>query len=77
MSKLRAAVTGELDRTLADGSRMTLVKIACSELAKRLEPTLGYEPSPTHVSRVMGELGWAKSIESGRVMFTRPTAEVA
>jgi hypothetical protein len=74
MSKLRAAIAAELDKKLADA---TLMQIACAELARRIGPALGYEPSPTHVSRVMGELGWIKSIEGGRVIFARPAAEAA
>jgi hypothetical protein len=69
MSKLRTAIERELDKKLGDA---TLTEIACSKLAERLEPALGYVPSPTHVSRVMGELGWIKSYQGGRVMFARP-----
>lgn len=69
MTRLRAAIEAELDKRLGDA---TLIEIGCSRLAEQLEPALGYEPSPPHVSRVMRELGWTKSIDNGRVMFARP-----
>lgn len=73
MSQLRAAIVAELDKKLADA---TLVEIACSALAEELEPALGYEPGPTHVSRVMRELGWIKQMRSGHVTFARPLTDV-
>lgn len=77
MTPLRKAIEAQLETRLGDGSTMRLMGISCAEMVKRVTPHLAYPPSPTAVSRVMGDfgLGWQKVMDGGKVYFRRPSEE--
>jgi hypothetical protein len=66
MTKLQLAIA------LAVRSRN---RVTCAAVAELATEHLGYEPSPTHVSRILAEWGWEKGTVDGKVGFTRTVAE--
>jgi hypothetical protein len=63
ITKLQLAVAGAID---------SYERVTCADVAERASDQLGYEPSPTHVSRVLTEWGWSKTTIGGKVGFVRP-----
>ena len=51
-----------------------MVEVSCEAVRASISEKLGYPASGMAVSRVLGNIGWERYLDRGKVHFKRPTA---